>query len=237
MGVSKSLSDDCVTLKHVDGLGRIIASTVSEEGTSKVHTEGIVSNWLADGGETWTEVVDCSSKSRKKRKKKALQSDDASQPKHPAVSVPNVKPKRGGGRVMRAVWTNGAMGDGVLASASEVPGAPPICAGARPASSRPRIRAPRTAAVLIKYSEDASPYADIVGLARSKINLTELAITDTRIRKAQTNGILVEIPGEDSGPKADELSKRLEIALHEHEDRISVMRPIRKSEIRFILIK
>ena len=46
-----------------------------------------------------------------------------------------------------------------------------------------------------------------MGEARSGISLDELGITDTKIRKAQTDGLLVEISGESVSPKDDSLDQ------------------------------
>jgi len=70
--------------------------------------------------------------------------------------------------------------------------------------------------------------AEIVSLSRSKIDFAELEITNTRIRKAKTGAILMEIPGEESGTKANVLSERLRTA--EHENRVSMIRPVRRSD-------
>jgi len=48
----------------------------------------------------------------------------------------------------------------------------------------------RTAAVLIRYSEDGLSYAEIASLTKNKVD--ELEIVDIRIRKAQMGNIFVE---------------------------------------------
>lgn len=101
----------------------------------------------------------------------------------------------------------------------------------RPASARPRVRALRTAAVLIRYSEDGLSYAEIASLTKNKVD--ELEIVDIRIRKAQMGNIFVEIPRKSSSPKSDEI-RRLRSVFLEYERKISVMRPIRKSKVRLL---
>ncbi|XP_011065537.1 PREDICTED: uncharacterized protein LOC105152792 [Acromyrmex echinatior] len=80
-----------------------------------------------------------------------------------------------------------------------------------------------------------SSYADVVRLARGKISLEELNIANTRIRKAQAGGLLIEIPrGEEADAKAEALVDRLKAMLAESEDRISVVRPVYRAEVRLI---
>ena len=74
-------------------------------------------------------------------------------------------------------------------------------------------------------------------LARGKISLEDLNIANTRIRKAQADGLLIEIPGgEEAGAKAEALVNRLKTVLAESEfkDRVSVVRPVRRAEVRLV---
>jgi len=80
-------------------------------------------------------------------------------------------------------------------------------------------------------------YADVVRLARGKISLEDLNIANTRIRRAQAGGLLMEIPGgEKAGAKAEALVDRLRVVLAEsdYRDKVSVVRPIRRAEIRLV---
>ncbi|KYN21056.1 hypothetical protein ALC57_06552 [Trachymyrmex cornetzi] len=74
-------------------------------------------------------------------------------------------------------------------------------------------------------------------LARGKISLEEMNIENTRIRRAQAGGLLIEIPGGDeAGAKAEALVGRLREVLAEstYKDDVSVVRPVRRAEIRLI---
>lgn len=112
---------------------------------------------------------------------------------------------------------------------------------ARPAVRDSRFRAHRTAAILLRY-EDAGgnsvpTYADVMRIARGKISLEELEISNTRIRKAQAGGLLIEIPGgEEAGAKAEALVDRLKTVLAESEfgEKVSVIRPVQRAEVRLI---
>jgi len=80
-------------------------------------------------------------------------------------------------------------------------------------------------------------YADVVRLARGKISLEDLNIANTRIRRAQAGGLLMEIPGgEKAGAKAEALVDRLRVVLAEsdYRDKVSVVRPVRRAEIRLV---
>ena len=90
-----------------------------------------------------------------------------------------------------------------------------------------------SAAVLIRCDEGGPSYAEVIGEARSSVSLEELGITDTRVRRAQTGGLLVEIPGEDAGSKADTLVSRLD-SLFKNRTGIKVIRPIRRLEFRLL---
>ena len=92
------------------------------------------------------------------------------------------------------------------------------------------VFAPRTAAILFRCGKDNPSYT-MVGLTRSKIDLAEMEIVDTRICRAQTVGILVKISSEGLDVKANVLSERLRTVFCEHEDReVSIIRPVRRSD-------
>ncbi|KAG5327721.1 PO11 protein, partial [Pseudoatta argentina] len=137
-----------------------------------------------------------------------------------------------------------AVAGGISGSRKDADVSRPTVRGPRVVPSRPvtkesRFRAPKTAAVLLRCAEtedNSGPsYADVVRLARGKISLEELNITNPRIRKAQAGGLLIEIPGgEEAGAKAEVLVDRLKAVLAESDfkDRVSVVRPVRRAEIR-----
>ncbi|KYN09548.1 hypothetical protein ALC57_18335 [Trachymyrmex cornetzi] len=108
-------------------------------------------------------------------------------------------------------------------------------------SSPPPMDYPASA-VLIKCAENKDrpggvTYAEVMKLARSKISLDDLSITNTRIRKAQAGGLLIEIPGgEETGAKAEALVDKLKgvIAENEYKEEVNVVRPMRRAEMRLV---
>lgn len=66
-------------------------------------------------------------------------------------------------------------------------------------------------------------------MAREKVQLQELGISDTRIRKDAGGGIIVEIPGREGHEKADTLANTLTTALR---GVAVISRPVRKGELR-----
>ncbi|KYN16905.1 hypothetical protein ALC57_10815 [Trachymyrmex cornetzi] len=112
---------------------------------------------------------------------------------------------------------------------------------ARPAARDPRFRAHRTAAVLLRCEEaggnSAPTYADVMRMARGKISLEELEISNTRIRKAQAGELLIEISGgEEAGAKAEAIVDHLKTVIAESEfgKKVSVIRPVQRAEVRLI---
>ncbi|XP_039312408.1 uncharacterized protein LOC120359335 [Solenopsis invicta] len=74
------------------------------------------------------------------------------------------------------------------------------------------------------------PYAEVMKAARSKVDLAALEIDHLRMRRAVTGGIILELPGEESAPKADRLAEKLVAALGESGVRVS--RPVPTAEVR-----
>jgi len=72
-----------------------------------------------------------------------------------------------------------------------------------------RRRAPRNAAVAIKANTDGPTYAEIIKMAKEKINLKELGIINLRTRIAANGGRIIEISGPEGAVKADTLASRL----------------------------
>jgi len=66
---------------------------------------------------------------------------------------------------------------------------------------------PRAAAVVLTCGEGGPFYAEALRKARERISLADLNIERTRIRKAATGAVLIEIPGEETKAKADELAE------------------------------
>ncbi|XP_018395392.1 PREDICTED: uncharacterized protein LOC108773913 [Cyphomyrmex costatus] len=91
---------------------------------------------------------------------------------------------------------------------------------------------PKSAAVQITAMEGAS-YADTLRLAKSKINIGEMGITNIKPRRAKTGALLLEISGQDKELKADELASKLEEVFQSQED-IKISRPAKLTEIRLV---
>lgn len=79
--------------------------------------------------------------------------------------------------------------------------------GGRVRIGRGAVRRSRTAAVtLTVLPESSASYADIMWTCRREIDLKKLRIEDVKIRRAVTDGIILEIPGEDASSRADLLA-------------------------------
>jgi len=74
-------------------------------------------------------------------------------------------------------------------------------------------RSPRTATVALTCEEGGPTYAEALRKARERVSLADLNIERTRIRRAATGAMLIEIPGEGTKEKSDELATRLKVAL------------------------
>ncbi|XP_020297862.1 uncharacterized protein LOC109862278 [Pseudomyrmex gracilis] len=95
----------------------------------------------------------------------------------------------------------------------------------------PRIRPPRSAAVAIRVTDGKTSYADIMRKARREVNLEQLNLGDTRIRKDVSGRLLVQIPGKGSKEKARQLQDKLQLALGQ-EARVTI--PSKRAEIRIV---
>jgi len=62
-------------------------------------------------------------------------------------------------------------------------------------------KSPRSSAVAITCEEGGPSYADALKRARHRISLADLDISRTRIHRAATGAMIIEIPGERSGIK------------------------------------
>lgn len=97
-----------------------------------------------------------------------------------------------------------------------------------------KIRPPRpplSTAVTITGRIEGFSYAAALRSARKHIDLETLGIKTTRIRKALNGGLLIEVSGEDSRKKAEELGKRLRGVL---KDSATVSCPVKKRELRIL---
>ncbi|XP_070530005.1 uncharacterized protein [Cardiocondyla obscurior] len=95
---------------------------------------------------------------------------------------------------------------------------------------RNRRRIPKTSAVVLTCPQKDMP--KILSEARDKIKLPDIGITDgIKTRFTATGALLLEVPGESSGPQADALAARLRELLVNREG-IKINRPIKMAEIR-----
>ena len=67
--------------------------------------------------------------------------------------------------------------------------------------------------------------------ARSRINLTDIGITDVKIRFTVAGSILIEIPGDDRATKADNLMRKLREIFPENGE-VRITRPIKRTNVR-----
>jgi len=74
-------------------------------------------------------------------------------------------------------------------------------------------RPPRSAAVALSCEEGGTTYADALRRARELISLEDLKIESTRIRRAATEAMLIELPDDGSKENADLLAGRLKDVL------------------------
>lgn len=79
----------------------------------------------------------------------------------------------------------------------------------------PKSRVPKTAAVVITCEREDMQYADILSKARETVNLENLGIQETRVRRAANSSVIIEVVGENMNGKADELADRLRAALYD----------------------
>ncbi|XP_018360472.1 PREDICTED: uncharacterized protein LOC108759496 [Trachymyrmex cornetzi] len=73
-------------------------------------------------------------------------------------------------------------------------------------------RVPRTAAVQISCRGEAT-HAEVMRIAKTKVDIDSLEIPEIRPRKARTRALLLEIPGKEGASKADALAGKLKEAL------------------------
>ncbi|XP_024879149.1 uncharacterized protein LOC112459339 [Temnothorax curvispinosus] len=93
-----------------------------------------------------------------------------------------------------------------------------------------KIKLPRSAAVTITSA--GGNYEEIFKEARNKIKLADLGITtDLKPKRAQTGGLIIEIPGAGNSDKADILAERL-IGVFADRPDIKIARPTKTAEIR-----
>ncbi|KYN17083.1 Gag-Pol polyprotein, partial [Trachymyrmex cornetzi] len=91
-------------------------------------------------------------------------------------------------------------------------------------------RPPKTAAIQISCRGDAT-YADVMRVAKEKVDIDAMGIHEVRPRKSRSGALLLEIPGAEGGSKADKLAEKLKTALEGQED-VLITRPEKMAEIR-----
>ncbi|KYN22494.1 hypothetical protein ALC57_05105 [Trachymyrmex cornetzi] len=97
--------------------------------------------------------------------------------------------------------------------------------------NRTKRRTPKTAAVQISCRGKTS-YAEVMRIAKSKIDIDSLEISEMRPRKARTGALLLEIPGTEGAKKADKLAEKLKEALG-NEQNVLISHPEKTADIRF----
>lgn len=93
----------------------------------------------------------------------------------------------------------------------------------------PRQRNNRVEAITIHKADNSETYADILRKVKRNIDIEELGIKDTRIRRTATGSLLIQIAGEQSKNQADALAEKVRHVVGED---AKVGRPYRRAEIR-----
>ncbi|CAG4935877.1 unnamed protein product [Colias eurytheme] len=103
-----------------------------------------------------------------------------------------------------------------------------------PRPTQSRLRAPRSAAVVLtiptEARESGATYAAAIKEARSKIDLKEAGIECVKFRQAVTGATIIQISGPDSSDKADLLSVKLKTLFKDRD--IKVSRPVKMADVR-----
>ncbi|KOB68692.1 Gag-like protein, partial [Operophtera brumata] len=107
--------------------------------------------------------------------------------------------------------------------------------GGKDKVGQPRLCAPPSSAIVLKIqskgAEGGLTYVKALTEARQKVDLASLGITSALgFRQAVTGARMLEVPGEDSGPKADALAAKLRELFDE--DILRVTRPVKCAELR-----
>lgn len=94
-----------------------------------------------------------------------------------------------------------------------------------------RKRPIRTAAVSITVRKKDVSYSEVLSHAQQHIDLKSLGIEETKIKRAITGGILIQIPGPEKTEKADQLASSLRSVFKNNQD-INIGRPVKQADIR-----
>ncbi|XP_047509482.1 uncharacterized protein LOC125052595 [Pieris napi] len=112
--------------------------------------------------------------------------------------------------------------------------AQPTVTGFQAPVKKPRLRTPRTAAVVVtvpaEIQKKGVTYAEAIKEAKGQIRLEELGIEAVRFRRAATGAAIIQVTGEGGGDKADVLAKKLR-ELYGTKG-ILVSRPVKSVEVR-----
>lgn len=93
----------------------------------------------------------------------------------------------------------------------------------------PRTR--KTEAIVIHKSEQVDTYAEILRRIKDNINIDELGIQDTRIRRTATGSLLIQITGENCKHQADTVADKMK-AIVGYDAKMD--RPCRRADRRII---
>ncbi|XP_049873497.1 uncharacterized protein LOC126372038 [Pectinophora gossypiella] len=154
--------------------------------------------------ETWSEVVKKGKKGKKARKANATSAAQTTSSQPPASHVGTTRPL---GKVK-----------------------PTTSGGKR--KEKALLRPPRSAAVTLTLRPEATDggltYAQVLTKARLGVDLKQLGIDGLRFRMAATGARVLEIPGKESGEKAELLAAKLKEVLP---DTVRVARPVRCTDV------
>ncbi|XP_024882115.1 uncharacterized protein LOC112461196, partial [Temnothorax curvispinosus] len=90
---------------------------------------------------------------------------------------------------------------------------------------------PKTAAVTITVPGGSpASYAEVLRTARERVSLADLGVARVSCRRAITGGLVIEVPGDGQGEKADLLARQVSAALEGSGVRVS--RPARRVGLR-----
>lgn len=87
----------------------------------------------------------------------------------------------------------------------------------------------RTEAIVVHKSDQVSTYADILRNIKRNIDINEIGIEETRIRRTMAGSLLIQITGDRSKEKADILAERMKSIVGSE---AKIARPSRKAELR-----
>ncbi|XP_059055050.1 uncharacterized protein LOC131849080 [Achroia grisella] len=145
-------------------------------------------------------------------------------------------------RAMTESWVTvarrGAMSQGKKAAKkpAETKSPPQKAATAGKQKRKPRLRPPRSAAVVLSLQPGAAEkgvtYAALLMEAKEKVSLETIGITELRYRQAITGARILELPGAASGDKADSLAEKLREVLPA--EVVQVSRPVKTADLRIV---